>query len=325
MATPSCFSAVYKVADGQDIDVDIYLPQRAPGTTESDSSYPTIINIHGGAFMLGSSAMVNKDQVQDCLNRGWIVLAPNHRLCPQVDLFDGPMRDCRDLLDWIHDGGLQRAIAAETTDPYPLDLDHVFAFGTSSGGTLALTLGFGVPRPVAGVYDMYGACNFSDSFWGSEQPHIASKLPNGLTEDFINQVYAENPVPIHGGASLEGQAPGPPDFNDPRQAFAFTHIARGSVLKVVYPKGDWEKVDPVKNISPSFPPTFIVHGQEDDVVPIGLSRELYSALVKNGVRCGMEEVPGEGHTFAATMGTNSRTWELQRRGFDFLESLVTKT
>jgi acetyl esterase/lipase len=98
--------------------------------------------------MLGSSDMVNKDQIQDCLDRGWIMLAPNHRLCPQVDLFDGPMRDCRDLLDWIYTGGLHSAVSSETSLAYPLDLDHVFAFGTSSGGTLALSL-VGLIRPLA--------------------------------------------------------------------------------------------------------------------------------------------------------------------------------
>jgi acetyl esterase/lipase len=90
--------------------------------------------------MLGSSAMVNQDQIGDCLSRGWILLAPNHRLCPQVNLLEGPVQDCRDLLAWVHDGGLQKAVESHTEVPYPVDLDHVFAFGTSSGGTLALTL-----------------------------------------------------------------------------------------------------------------------------------------------------------------------------------------
>jgi acetyl esterase/lipase len=171
---------------------------------------------------------------------------------------------------------------------------------------------------------MYGPCNFSDPFWTTELPHIASKLPPGLTEDFINQVYEEKPVPIRGGVSLEGQAPGAPNFSDPRQAFAFTQIARGSVFKAIYPNGDWDKVDPLRNISPSFPPTFIVHGTEDVMVPIGLSRDLYLELERHGVECGMEEIPGEGHTFAAKMQVGSRTWELQRRGFDFLEGLVKR-
>ena len=99
-----------------------------------------MIDIHGGAFMLGSSKMVNLDQVQDCLDRGWIVLAPNHRLCPQVNLLEGPIQDCRDLLSWVYDGGLTRFIEGLSAGTRKLDLEHVFAFGTSSGGTLALSL-----------------------------------------------------------------------------------------------------------------------------------------------------------------------------------------
>jgi acetyl esterase/lipase len=90
--------------------------------------------------MLGSSKMVNRDQIVDCLNRNWIVVVPNHRLCPQVNLLEGPMQDCRNLLGWIYDGGLERSISLQTTEDYLIDLDHVFAFGTSSGGMLALSL-----------------------------------------------------------------------------------------------------------------------------------------------------------------------------------------
>lgn len=172
---------------------------------------------------------------------------------------------------------------------------------------------------------MYGPCNFADSFWTSEIPQVAAKLPAGLTEEFINQVYAGSPVPIRGGVSLEGQAPGAPDFGDPRQAFAFTQIAHGSVLKAVYPKGEWDVVDPLRNISSSFPPTFIVHGAEDVMVPVRLSQDLFGALQDSGVECGMEEVPGEGHTFAAKMKVGSRTWLLQQKGFDFLASLIDRT
>jgi acetyl esterase/lipase len=104
------------------------------------SSKHTVTDIHGGAFMLGAAGMVNKDQVEDCLSRGWIVLVPNHRLCPQVDVLEGPMKDCRDLLAWIYDGSLQTELSGLQVGDYKVDLDHVFAFGTSSGGTLALSL-----------------------------------------------------------------------------------------------------------------------------------------------------------------------------------------
>ncbi|KAJ0278150.1 hypothetical protein COL940_007414 [Colletotrichum noveboracense] len=318
MTTQPPFRAVYKTIGQQEIDVDVYLPPPA----EAKASHPVVINIHGGAFMLGSSKMVNRDQVNDCLSRGWIVLAPNHRLCPQVSLLDGPMRDCRDLLAWVYDGSLQKAVDTQAEGSYAIDTDHVFAFGTSSGGTLSLSLGFGVPRPVAGIYDMYGPSNFTDAFWTKKLEHVAARLPSGLTEEFLNKVFDEDPVPILGGVSLEGQAPGPPNFDDPRQAFAMTQIANGNVMNKIVPSHNWDEVDPIRNISESFPPTFIVHGQADTMVSIDLSRALFKTLQEKGVKADLREIPDEEHTFAAKMKVGSQTWNLQREGFDFLESLI---
>lgn len=170
---------------------------------------------------------------------------------------------------------------------------------------------------------MYGPCNFSDPFWTTPLPHVAAKLPPGLDDAFLNRVF-DGPVPVVGGVSLEGQAPGPPDFTDPRQAYALTRIARGKVLDAIFPLKDWDKVDPLRNISKSFPPTFIVHGGSDTMVPVELSRALFERLRECGVRCGMVVVEGEEHTFAAKMKVGSRTWELQREGFDFLEKIGRK-
>lgn len=88
--------------------------------------------------MLGHSRMISLPQVNDCLNRGWIVLAPNHRLCPGVNLLDGPMRDIRDLLSWIYEGHLDEYLSSQGN--WRADLGNVAAFGTSSGGHLALSL-----------------------------------------------------------------------------------------------------------------------------------------------------------------------------------------
>lgn len=88
--------------------------------------------------MLGHSRMVSMLQVNDCLERGWIVLVPNHRLCPGVNLLEGPMQDIRDLLLWVYNGNLDAVL--EDQGPYRADLENVAAFGTSSGGHLALGL-----------------------------------------------------------------------------------------------------------------------------------------------------------------------------------------
>lgn len=89
--------------------------------------------------MLGSSRMVNEDQIRDSLSRNWVVVSPNHRLCPQVNLLEGPMQDCRDLLLWIQEGKLEHALNKSGKE-LALDMDRIYAMGTSSGGTLALSL-----------------------------------------------------------------------------------------------------------------------------------------------------------------------------------------
>ncbi|RHZ43595.1 uncharacterized protein CDV56_100021, partial [Aspergillus thermomutatus] len=189
--------------------------------------------------------------------------------------------------------------------------------------------GFDVPRPARAILTFYGAVHFAHPFWTQPLPHVRAKLPP-LDESFINRVYEQTPVPTSSAVSLEGQSEAGlskgPDFSRPRDAFAFTQIADGRVLEACYPGhgGDFGAIDPVENVREGFPPTWIVHGAADRMVPIEVSRVLLERLREKGVECGMTEVPGEDHTFAMGMQVGSRTWELQREGFDFLERVIAR-
>ena len=80
--------------------------------------------------MLGHAGMNNKDQIQDCLGRGWIVLAIEHRLCPGVNVLEGPMTDVRDALSWVQNGGLNTALKRNG-----LELEAVYCLvGYTKGG-----------------------------------------------------------------------------------------------------------------------------------------------------------------------------------------------
>jgi acetyl esterase/lipase len=106
-----------------------------------EMSCPKVDNcnrIHGGAFMLGHAGINNKDQIQDCTERGWIVLAIEHRLCPGVNVFEGPMADVCDALSWAQNGGLVKSLK-EIKSELLVDADRVMVMGTSSGGHLALS------------------------------------------------------------------------------------------------------------------------------------------------------------------------------------------
>lgn len=172
------------------------------------------------------------------------------------------------------------------------------------------------------ILDFYGPKHFADPFWTSDIPEVKSILPTDLTPEFLNQVMDEKPVATQGGVSLEGQTSKGPNFQDPRQAYAFSHIANGTLMKAIFPSEDWKKIDPYENISSDLPPTFVVHGDADHMVPIRLSREYVKILREKGVKCDIIEVPGEPHTFVGRMKKGSETWYLQRKGFDWLQTII---
>ena len=136
----------YRTIDELDIPADVWLPEP---THLKHESAPVLIMIHGGAFVVGHSASMSKDQIQDSLERGWIVMSLDHRLCPGVSLLDGPVDDVRAALAFVQNGGLQKGIeSARALTPYietkadviKVDAERVIAMGASSGGHLALSL-----------------------------------------------------------------------------------------------------------------------------------------------------------------------------------------
>ncbi len=148
-----------------------------------------------------------------------------------------------------------------------------------------------------------------------------------LAEDDVKAVYAEKTVFI-GGTSLEGQAADGNGFNPrQRQGFTMHQIATGKVLNSIwpaYPSG-LERIDPLLNVSMTWPPTAIVHGTADSTIPMRLSKEFELELKSKGVKTAFFEVEGEAHTFVGKMVKGSRTWDMQRRGFDWLEDRLLES
>ncbi|MBX3119521.1 MAG: alpha/beta hydrolase [Fimbriimonadaceae bacterium] len=59
----------------------------------------------------------------------------------------------------------------------------------------------------------------------------------------------------------------------------------------------WIAASPIKTISNDAPPILIVHGDEDDIVPISQSEALVAELKRCGVDHEYHTFPGEGHSF----------------------------
>ena len=119
--------------------------------------------------MLGHSKMNNRDQIEDGLQRGWIVLAIEHRLCPGVNVLEGPMTDVRDAFNWAQSGGLEKAIEEGGSHLRP-DPERVMAMGTSAGGHLALSL-------VSVFFSQVGQCGtFSNGVTGTVYLFVARRV-----------------------------------------------------------------------------------------------------------------------------------------------------
>lgn len=101
--------------------LDIYYPPNA----EAGAKYPVIVDIHGGGLMYGKKEL-NRVYASRLAARGYIVVAINYRLCPDV-LYSEQVRDVMASYKWV----------AENSELYGFDTDNAYVVGDSAGGQLA--------------------------------------------------------------------------------------------------------------------------------------------------------------------------------------------
>jgi acetyl esterase/lipase len=165
--------------------LDLYLPK--DGTNR-----PLLINIHGGAFKMGSK---EQGVPLECLAQGYAVASINYRLSQHAK-FPAQIEDCKAAVRWL------RAHAAE----YRLDPNRVAAWGASAGGHLAAMLGttgdakvFDVgahldqPSRVQAVVDYFGPTDFLQM--------DAHRPPGGMVHDSGDSPESE----LIGGAIQENK------------------------------------------------------------------------------------------------------------------------
>lgn len=80
--------------------------------------------------------------IRTLIERGFLPVSTDYRLVPETNLFDGPMTDCCDALEWATQTLPTLPLSGPTVRPDPT---KVVAFGWSSGGQLAMSLGYAAP------------------------------------------------------------------------------------------------------------------------------------------------------------------------------------
>lgn len=224
---------------------------------KADKPLPLIIWIHGGGWEAG-----NKDNPRglDLLKRGYAVASINYRLSQEAK-YPAQIEDCKAAVRFL------RANAKK----YDLDPDHFGVFGESAGGHLVALLG-----TTGGVKELEG---------------------DGPNKDVSDAVQAV--VDWYGPTDMlkmKEQAKEQPDIKPAFDADA----AAGPVGKLFGgPVQDHkelaEKANPIHYITKDAAPFLIMHGDKDNLVPLGQSRILDEALKAAKVESTLVVVKDNGH------------------------------
>lgn len=150
-------NVVYARAAGLDLKLDIYRPR------DRRTGCPTLLQIHGGAWILGSKNEQGIPLMTQMASRGWVCVSVDYRLSPHAT-FPDHLIDLKRALRWIREHGVE----------YGANPDFIAVTGGSAGGHLAslvaltandpsLQPGFeDVDTSVRACVPFYGVYDFTD-------------------------------------------------------------------------------------------------------------------------------------------------------------------
>ncbi|RCI12619.1 hypothetical protein L249_0310 [Ophiocordyceps polyrhachis-furcata BCC 54312] len=318
---PSCFhveTVVYGEQDGIPLSADVYYPDETGGRRRSPM--PVALMIHGGGHVLSTRRDVRNDQTRILLEAGFLPVSVDYRLCPEVTLSEGPMRDVCDAFCWARQTLPTLRLGRHDVQA---DGERVVAVGWSSGAHLAMTLGWtassaGV-RPPEAILAFYGPTDYEDGFWRRpNRPFGQEPMPPPPGEGYHHLyagLYDEPIVGYSPAASLRAMG-GWMSLDDDRCRILLHMNWQGKTLPVLInglertgskcvTSPSAPSVQQVRDVSPLAQiragryktPTFLIHGSRDDLVPWQASQRTYDALREMGVAAGFEVVEGGLHLF----------------------------
>ncbi|PYH92918.1 polyketide synthase [Aspergillus ellipticus CBS 707.79] len=299
-------TVVYKEADGVSIHADLMIPINPPS-----HGMPIALMIHGGGHMTLSRKAIRPAQTAHLLSRGIFPLSIDYRLCPQVSLLEGPMSDVRDAYAWAQTE-LPRLLL--NSEDIVLDPTKIIVIGWSTGGHLAMTSAW--TTPALGL-----------------SPPVAI-LAFYCPTDYDPAVLRGKLVTTHAISTTDTSNLGWLKSDDPRSELVLALIKEKNGTSLLFhgiPTEEYNLRPPstaqVAAVSPVAQlragnyrtPTFLVIGEEDEIVPLTTAVKFSDARNKYGVAGGLLVVPGARHVHDLTVLPGTQEWEVGvGPGYEFL-------
>lgn len=324
---------------GQSILADVHYG----GNTESKSQaigtkFPILLNrntygpqiaftIHAGGFTMGKRDAIAPHWINALTDRDFVVVSIDYRLCPQVSLLEGPIQDTRDAYHWCRDC-LPDILKSDPDVGVVVDRDRIVALGWSAGGHLSMMLGGLEEEKPRAILNCYGPLFFRDPSYRKPVNKIMPLIPEGaldFDEDFMNKVYDEPVLTSFVGLATNASGKMQIDFSQPRNAWSFGNISRGTWITAMRIDGHEGLVDPAVHLNKDFPPTCFLFGEEDELVPLRLAKDAYDKLRTCGVDTELIVAKGMGHAFGAGLVEGTEGYEKYViKPIEFLKRYVDK-
>jgi len=265
---------VYKRAGSLEIKADVH---RADDSVKR----PVAVWIHGGALIMGHRAGVSQRVRRMFLDAGYALVSIDYRLAPETKL-PAILEDVQHAFQWIRQRG---------PELFHIDADKIAVLGGSAGGYLTLATGHRVQPPPAVLVAFWGYGDLVGDWYSRPRPHPCHQRTR-ISEEEASRFLDLPPV----SDSRERRANGGAFYQFCRQ--------RGLWPKMV---SDWDPIQevekyvpfmPVRNVTPSYPPTLLIHGTEDTDVPYEQSVMMAEQLEKHSVPHRFISIPGGEHGLA---------------------------
>lgn len=97
-------------------------------------------------------------------------------------------------------------------------------------------------------------------------------------------------------------------FFDNRFNAIAVHSGANSESISLTPRGPFFDLNESYNFSSSYPPTIIIHGEKDDIVPVKCAENFYSDLQRNGIQSKLHIIQDEGHIWISQYNFEILNW-----------------
>lgn len=250
---------IYKTIDGCEIHADVFLPNR------DEMLKPVLVYIHGGALIYGSRTMIRKEHLLRFLDEGYVVVSIDYRLAPETKLPE-IIEDLNDSFQWIHDMG---------EELFQADVERIGVIGQSAGGYLTLMAGVCVePKPKV-LISYYGYGDIVGDWYTKPDPFYNTRAKVAVEDSGLDQI---------------GDAVSERGFSDTAMDQFYLYCRQNGLwtkyVGGVDPNDDlnfFTPYCPLQNVSKDYPPTLLLHGDQDTDVPYEQSVMMADELARHGV------------------------------------------